>query len=256
MKKNIRNLVYSIIDFFTLYKGVKRKINGFTILFPARWSRFYEDGYEKETFNFFKAYIKEGNTVLDIGAHIGLYAAPFAKLVGTTGKVYCFEPTPSTFVVLSKTIQLNKYSTVTAVNAAISDKSGTVTFNLTSDSGEGSNANSIVEINRTKNNVEVKAYSIDDFRRFEKLKIDILKIDVEGAELLALKGAKTTFEQDRPIGILALHPANIIQFGHSLEEIWDVLLNYKLQIQLSGKNISKEYFCSQTLLFDVEFKPN
>jgi len=256
MKKIIHSVFYYLLDIFTFQKGVPRNINGFVVRFPAQWSRYYLGNYEKDSFSFFKKEIKKNNTILDIGAHIGLYSSPFAELTGEDGKVFCFEPTPSTFNILKKTIELNKHKNVQAVNAAISDKSGTITFNLTSDDGEGSNANSIVEINRAKNNLEVRAYSIDDFRQQYRLKIDVLKIDVEGAELLALKGAKKTFELDFPIGILALHPENIKQFGHSLEQIWEQLILYNLQIHHNGKPISKNTFCEHTLLFDVEFKPN
>jgi FkbM family methyltransferase len=255
MKKIINRFFYALIDFLTLYKGVPRNINGFKVRFPARWSRYYLSDYEKETFEFFKKNIRKGNTVLDIGAHIGLYSSPFAEMVGAQGSVFCFEPTPSTYGILKKTMQLNKHRNVKGVNAAISETSGTITFNLTSKNGEGSNANSIVSIDRSVTNVEVKAISIDDFRKENKLKINVLKIDVEGAELSALKGAKETFMQDRPLGILALHPSNIIEFGHSLEGIWKCLEEYKLKIFYQGQPISKDDFCNNELLFDIEFIP-
>ena len=255
MKEISKNIAYFFLDCSTLFKGVKRNINGFTVLFPAKWSRFYNNDYEKETFEFFKSEIKKGNTILDIGAHIGLYAAPLSSLTGELGKVYCFEPTPETFKVLSKTVKINKLTNVKCINAAVTETTGKINFNLTSLDGKGSNANSIVETERTKNSVEVHAYSIDDFRLQNKLKIDVLKIDVEGAELNALKGAQKTFIEDRPLGILALHPESITKMGHSLEEIWDLMQQYNLNVFYKNKDISKTEFCSNTLLFDVEFKP-
>ena len=255
MKKIIHSIFYPLLDLVTLHKGVPRNINGFIVRFPARWSRYYLGNYEKETFEFFNKNIKKGNTVLDIGAHIGLYSSPFAEMVGEDGKVFCFEPTPSTFDILKKTIELNKHQNIKSINAAIDENSGSIRFNLTSQNGEGSNANSIVAIDRSVANVDVKAYSIDDFRKENKLKIDVLKIDVEGAELSALRGAKETFISDRPLGILALHPNNINEFGHSLNEIWKCFEDYKLKILYQGKEISKENFCNKTLLFDVEFIP-
>ncbi|MFL5763457.1 MAG: FkbM family methyltransferase [Bacteroidia bacterium] len=251
----IKNTLYALADLLTFYKGIPRNVNGFKVRFAPKWSRFYESDYEKDTFDFFRNNIRKGDTILDIGAHIGLYSSPLAELCGDTGKVFCFEPTPGTFSILKQTIRLNKQENVKAIHAAISDKSGTIGFNLTSSDGKGSNANSIVETDRAQNSIEVPAFSIDDFRKQNRLTINVLKIDVEGAELSALLGAKETFLCDRPCGILALHPANIRSFGHSLAEIWDCLQHYQLQVTYKGKTIDADFFCKQELLFDVEFKP-
>jgi FkbM family methyltransferase len=249
MIKFIKNGFYLIIDLITLKKGINRTINGFEYRFPVKWSRYYEQGYESSTFQFFKENIKKGDTILDIGAHIGLYSIPFSKLTGDSGKVFCFEPTQSTFSVLNEIVKLNKLYNIQTINEAIDE-----IFNLTSDTGEGSNANSIVNISRTENSIELSATSIDDFRRKNNLKIDAIKIDVEGAELNALKGARNTFFEDRPYGILALHPKNILDFNHSLEDIWSLLIDYKLEITHNGNIISKDEFCNHTLLFDIEFR--
>lgn len=255
MKKPIRNFVYSVIDLITFRTGITRNINGFKIKFEPIWSRYYNKNYESDSFSFFKKTIKKGDTVFDIGAHIGLYSAPFGEMVGPTGKVYCFEPTPSTFDVLKKTIQLNPYKNVIPVQMAISDKNETVVFNLTSPDGAGSNANSIVRIERTSKSIEIEACSIDEFRRTNNLSVQILKIDVEGAELLALLGARDTFLNERPKGILALHPQNISDMGHNLEKIWNLLDDYRMNIFLKGRQITKSEFCAQTNLFDIEFIP-
>lgn len=242
------------MDLVTLKKGSQRKINGLDIRFPLRYAKYYESDYEKETFDFFGKNIAPDHTVLDIGAHIGLYSVFFSKRISGNGRVICFEPTPGTFAILQQTVQLNQLGNCTLVNAAIAEKSGTLKFNLTTHNGEGSNANSLVRTDRTVNAVDVKVYSIDDYRCAEKLKIDVLKIDVEGYELNALKGAKETFERDKPLGILALHPAAIKQLGQTLGQIWDLLVDYKCTVAYHGKPISKDEFCSKELLFDVEFK--
>jgi FkbM family methyltransferase len=254
LKKLAKDIFYFFINVFTLFKGVRRTINGGSVVFPAKWSRYYNDGYEKGSFDFFRKCIKQGDTVLDIGSHIGVYSVYFASMVGEKGKVYCFEPTPSTFLILNKTIKLNKLTNTYAINAAISDKSGSIRFNLTTLDGEGSNANSMVAIERTNNHLNISSFSIDDFRKQNGLNINVLKIDVEGAELLALKGAKETFMYDKPCGILALHPQNIIDFNHSLKQIWECLMEYNLKVIYKGSEILMDEFCSQNDLFDVEFK--
>jgi len=249
----MKKLIYNLLDFITSGKGISIKMNGFSFKMPARWFRYYKDGYEKETFLFIKNKIKPGNTVLDIGAHIGLYVNPFSKLVGETGKVFSFEPTDTTFKVLQQTIQLNHLNNVFPVQAAISDKKEILTFHLTTIDGEGSNANSIIQRDENPNSIKVQAFSIDTFRAENNLKIDFLKIDVEGAEALALKGGKETFRQDQPSGILALHPDMIKKNGNSLEEIWDLLVQYGCSVYFEKKTITKQWFIEQANLFDVEF---
>jgi FkbM family methyltransferase len=251
----IKSIAYSLLDLFTFYKGVPRRMNGYVIRFPARWSRYYRDGYEKDTFDFFKKNSRNGNTILDIGAHIGLYGVPLSKCAGENGKVFCFEPTPATYSILVKTIALNKCKNVTPVNAAVSDKPGTVRFNLTSGSGEGSNANSIVTSARMVASVEIKACSIDDFRKRNGLKVDIIKMDVEGAELLALQGGIETFQQDRPLCILALHPDSIQNFGHSLKQIWDLIKQYNYMVIYHGSEMKESKFITSGNLFDVQLIP-
>lgn len=250
----MKKIIYNLLDIVTFGKGITVKMNGFSFKMPSRWFRYYQDGYEKETFSFIKNTIKEGQTVLDIGAHIGLYANPFSNLVGNKGKVFCFEPTNSTFKVLEQTIQLNQLNNVLPIHAAISDKKEILTFHLTSIDGEGSNANSIVQQDENPNSIKVQAYSIDTFRAEKDLKIDFLKIDVEGVEALALIGAKETFKKDKPSGVLALHPDMIKRNGNSLEEIWDLLLIYGCSVFFEKKIIDKQWFIQQANLFDVEFK--
>ncbi|MFI5203018.1 MAG: FkbM family methyltransferase [Flavobacteriales bacterium] len=229
-------------------------MNGFTIRLQPRWSRYYPADYEKGSYKYFRNVIKPGDVVLDVGAHIGVYTVPFSELVGPAGKVYSFEPTPSTYKIFLKTIHLNGCSNVFPLNAAVAEKNGEIRFNLTNADGKVSNANSIVKLERTVASITVKMVSIDNFRKEHSIKVNVAKIDVEGAEYLVLIGGKNMFLEDRPCGILALHPENIKKFGHSLKQIWDCLMEYKLIITRDGVEISEQSFCSQLLLFDVEFK--
>jgi hypothetical protein len=103
--------------------------------------------------------------------------------------------------------------------------------------------------------VKVPLVSIDAFRKRIGHKIDFIKIDVEGAELDAVKGASETLLNDRPTCILALHPLQIKSKGDSLEEIWHVVTGYNYKVSFQGKTIYKEFFVSQKDLFDVWLLP-
>ena len=250
----IKQAAYKALDMITLGKGVERSIGGESIRFPARWSRYYESDYEPETFRFFRETLKEGDTVLDIGGHIGLFAVVTARLVGEKGKVFSFEPTPFTRAVLQEVVDLNGCSDIVEVRPeAVSAKSGETVFFDTGD--DISNANSLVKTARSKREIPVKLISVDEFVSERNLTVNCLKIDVEGAELDLLRGARKTFLEQRPAARLGLHPPFIVQNGHSLDDIWATLLEYRMSVIFEGKPVEREWFCSQPELFDVDLLP-
>lgn len=250
----LKELGYSALNLFTLGRGIAREIGGESIRFPTRFSRYYEAEYEPETFAFFRENVKKGDAVLDIGGHIGLFAVVTARLVGNEGKVYSFEPTPFTRGVLKEVVELNGLSDVVEVRSeAVSAKSGDTVFFDTGDTI--SNANSLVKTERSKTEIPIKLISVDEFVKEKGIKPDCLKIDVEGVELDVLRGARETFLTHRPVARLGLHPSFITQNGQSLDEIWAILEEYKMQVVFEGKPAEKEWFCSQPALFDVNLLP-
>jgi len=251
----VKELAYKTIDVVTHGSGINRNIGGEQIRFPVRWSRYYESDYEPETFSFFRKYLKPGNTVLDIGGHIGLFAILTAKLVRPSGKVYTFEPTPFTRQVLEEVVDLNECSDQVEVRSeAVSAKRGTTVFYDTGN--EISNANSLVKTELSQKEIPIELISVDEFAAERGLAVDCIKIDVEGAEMDVLLGARETFLSQRPVARLGLHPRFIVQNGQSLEDIWNILSEYKLEVVFDGTTVDKEWFCSQPDLFDVNLLPS
>jgi len=141
---------------------------------------------EKET-ELVRGQIKEGDTVLDIGAHIGYYTLIFAELVGETGKVYAFEPDPNNFKLLKKNIRVNNYSNVVLINKGVSDKTGNVKFYPRSDGNTGGGRINPIDINIHKKPIEIDVVSLDDY--FSGT-VNFIKMDIEGSETMALRGMK------------------------------------------------------------------
>jgi FkbM family methyltransferase len=254
----LRKMATNVLDFITLGRGMPAKVNGVRLKLPTHYYRLFPKNYEHLSFEFFKKHAKKGDTVLDIGAHIGLFSIFFSKLTG--GKVYSFEPTPQTVKVLRKTVDINNCDdSVTVIEAAVSEKPGQATF-YTSDENV-STSNSLVDVDFKDGHVREGAYqvlvvSVDEFRKQHGLKIDILKIDAEGVELEVLKGASKTFLEDRPIAILGLHPFAYDDRRQMLETIWNKLTEYRMRVQKDGKDISREEFINkQDFVFDVELLP-
>jgi FkbM family methyltransferase len=243
--------MYTLLDLATLKRGVARKINGMKVRFPTKWSRFYENNYEADNYGFLKQHVKPGMDIIDIGAHLGLFSACVSQLTGPQGKIICIEPTPGTFSILKKTLELNHCNNVTALEAAVSDKKGTATFYESHTAG--CNSNSLVK-NRAEKDLsayDVKLVTIDSITGEHSLKPSVIKIDVEGAELDALRGGVETFRLFKPVLILGLHPDFIKQKGDSLETIWDLLKSNQYEVIMGNKKMTKTDFCNHDLLFDV-----
>ncbi|HTB99262.1 MAG TPA: FkbM family methyltransferase [Ferruginibacter sp.] len=255
----MKEFIYKIIDTLTLGRGIKRHISGFTVTIPTRYYKYFESDYELNNINFLHNYVEKGMIIIDVGAHIGLLSIIMADKVGATGKIISFEPTPSTFAILQKTIAINeKKNIITPIRKAISDKPGKTYFYVTDI--DAHNSNSLSNNNRDYGNehkIDIDLTSIDELKTELKLPtIDLIKIDAEGAELSVLKGASNVIQQHMPKIILALHPASIINFGNSLSEIWDFIAGYNYTVYYKNDKITKEFFINYGDLFDVFLIPN
>ncbi len=127
---------------------------------------------------------KAGDVVFDIGAGVGEETIIFSKLVGDTGKVFSIEAHPRTFKALAYLVEVNGLSNVFPVNVAFSNAKGAVEI----DDSENSLANSILPSTKDKS-FKVTAVTFDEFVSANQIKsIDLVKMNVEGAEQLIIKG--------------------------------------------------------------------
>jgi FkbM family methyltransferase len=249
MKKTIKKALSLILS-----NGIKRKISGFSLRIPFGYHDYFETDYELNNINFINNYLSKGMAVIDIGAHIGLLSVVMAQKVKQSGRVYSFEPTPSTFRLLQKTIGINGFLDVVKPNMiAVAEKKGKTFFYVTDI--EAHNSNSLSNNKREygdEHKIDVDLVSVDEYTQSENIrKIDFIKIDAEGAEYSVLKGCAATILRDKPRMILALHPASIKNFGNSLEEIWDYLQSFGYTVIYKSEMIDKNFFTSQDDLFDV-----
>lgn len=152
-------------------------------------------GYEDREVELFAAAIGPGMTVADVGANIGVYTLVAAREAGATGRVYAFEPDPANFDLLTRNVALNGYSNVVAVRAAVSSRTGTTRLfrdaaNLGLHSLDERNVTEGVEP------IPVRTVCLDDFTEEQGRRIDVLKLDVQGAEALVLAGARHALTPD------------------------------------------------------------
>jgi len=144
-----------------------------------------------------KREIKRGDVVLDIGANIGYYTLIFAKLVGTEGKVFAFEPEPTNFALLAKNLRINGYTNVVLVQKAVSDKTGKLKLYL-----HDAPTHSIHNRYDARASIEIEATRLDDYFKHYDRKISFIKIDVAGAEPTVLLGMSNLLKKNRDVKIM------------------------------------------------------
>ena len=152
--------------------------------------------YELVKQRLFVAELHRGTVVFDIGAHVGFYTLLAASIVGTSGKVVAFEPLEFNVAKLRRNIALNHMS-ADVIECAVADRDGEARFKRGVDSYTGG----LHEVG-----VSVAVVTLDALRAAGTLPDpDVMKIDVEGAEALVLKGASNTIATSRPTIFLATH---------------------------------------------------
>lgn len=164
--------------------------------------------WNAEEYAAFKAVVAPGATVLDVGANLGAYTVLFAQWVGPGGRVFAFEPAPESRSGLSRQLELNGVETrVTVRPEAVAAASGTRLFQA-----EGLRGDNRLALPHGPAPAavctSVPTTSIDEFCEQAGIEPDILKIDVEGAELEVLRGARRTIARlgARLAVFVELHP--------------------------------------------------
>ncbi len=208
-----RSVYYSVFLKDTGHNFIRKRLNGEVYKFVPALALF-ADTYEPHVLSWLREWLQPGDTFWDIGANFGFTALPAARIVGTSGQVIAVEPSPSNLTWLKRHIALNQCDNiVTVVEAAICEQnSGSVTFSLLNDGRSASNSlmfSSTVngESPEVTRQISVPAKSLDGLLAEQGRSPKLVKIDVEGAELMVLKGATQLLSSDKaPILLLAVHP--------------------------------------------------
>jgi FkbM family methyltransferase len=153
--------------------------------------------YEADHVFALRQLVHPGSIAFDLGANAGFYTLALSRLVGDSGHVYCFEPEAGNAYLLRRHIEINKLRNVTFVQAAISDSTGMVGFDgaLKSASGEITSGGSYL----------IPSISLDEFIAAGNPPPSFIKMDIEGAEEMALEGAKNLLSKQRPAWLVATH---------------------------------------------------
>lgn len=161
----------------------------------------YED-YEPVTRKVIQDFLEPGMTFVDLGANIGYFTLLGARAVAPNGKVYSFEPIPSTFRFLEKNVAANNLGRiVTAVENAVSNTHQFVRFSF--DESNSVSASIQTGVSQPETNLEIEAVSLDEF--FSSLgwpDVHLVKMDIEGAELAAMEGMRELSERNPQLKLI------------------------------------------------------
>jgi FkbM family methyltransferase len=147
--------------------------------------------------------VSPGMTALDIGAHAGFYAILLSKLVGPDGQVVAFEPLPANFRFLQENVALNGIHNIRIQREAVGKSSGELDFEIP-DAREFVVAGPLADED-PRGSMTVPVVSLDDFVFNNGLRVDVIKIDAEGAEGDILLGGRRTLETFHPALLVELH---------------------------------------------------
>lgn len=173
----------------------------------------------------FVDWVKPGSVVLDGGANFGQFSLLSATLVGRDGLVVACEPAPATFEALQRNAKLNGFTQLLCRNVALSDITGSALLYVPpeSDSGTASLSRRAVEpYHREVKVVNASVVRIDELLSPELLggrRVSMIKLDIQGAELAALRGAKSIVQSHRPVLVLEADETATLAFGYSVGDL-------------------------------------
>ena len=197
-------------------------------------------GYERNEADFIRRSIRPGDTAIDLGAHIGVHTTLLADLVGSAGSVIAIEPSEAHVSRLDAAVRGARVADrVTIVTAAAGDAAGERSL-LVSAPGQASHHAWLMPPGRATGPLDVvehvRVVRVDDVPR--RGRVSFMKIDVEGAESLALAGASALLASDRPVLLVDLHPHLMpIVSGESAGDLIARLRGFGYRCHLLGAGV-------------------
>ncbi len=178
--------------------------------------------------------VREGDTVIDIGANYGLWAYYMSRAAGRSGKVWSFEPIPftaRTFRLIARALRFT--DNVELVNKGCGEKAGRIEFTVPVQSGIAISAGLVhmagrrdqrpgkevhASFDKTKN-VECDVVALDEFLP-DVDRVSLLKCDIEGADLFAMRGAKKLLAKHKPVVVIEITPWFLEGFGLTVNDVY------------------------------------
>lgn len=212
--------------------------------------------FEPEIVAVGREFITQGSTVLDIGANFGQMSILFSKMTGPSGQVFSFEADDFIFYLLQKNINENQCDNIRAVYGAVFDKSRDIVYypeqTFTRFGSYGSYG---LDLNTTEGR-QLRTLTIDDLNI--QTPISFMKIDVQGSDLFALKGAVNTIERHQMPIIFEYEEQFQEEFHTSFQDYMNFIqsISYKIVKTVNHINYlimpAKSKSCAMTVDIDLK----
>lgn len=189
---------------------------------------FFHGEFEVPITEMTRELVDVGDTCLDIGANYGWYTTLFASVVKESGQVHSFEPVPVTFAELKRNHELmGSPANVKINNVAVGDEPGTITLNFFEGEPTG-HASIATKGAAPSDSFECEMITVDSYLEKNQIrKVDFVKVDIEGAELMMLKGAKSLFANGKlPIILMEMALAQSSNFGYLPNDLIQFIAEY------------------------------
>jgi FkbM family methyltransferase len=192
--------------------------------------------YEKEYLEYFYSILGEDDIIIDIGANIGIFSILASKKV-KSGLIFSFEPVGINYKRMLRNIEVNSIQNIKTFNLGLSNQNETLDINVPKqDPGESTlspkTCTKLFLKNDQKISIEKAKFILFDqfFEEHMLKKVDIIKIDVEGAEYKVLKGMKNTLISHNPIVFIELIPSLIENVEGNIDKLIDLLIKYDFKV--------------------------
>jgi FkbM family methyltransferase len=207
---------------------------------------------------FLKTILKKEMTFVDIGANQGEFSL-FAASILKEGKVIAFEPVSYQLSLLIDNVKLNEFENIEINNYGLLNKStslGAFTSDESSIDGGNEGLSSLYKSSSRNQFEEIIDLKVFDEEYFEKLnRLDIVKIDIEGAELFALQGMEKSISKFRPLIILEMNAETFSNAGYKMSDVFEFLNKYSYKPFRISRGILKELDENELTSFsNVAFK--
>jgi FkbM family methyltransferase len=197
------------------------------------------------TVQFLRSFLQPDMTFADIGANIGEITLVAAKRL-TSGKVLAFEPMPAVFALLSHNVAINNFGCVTLHNVGLYDRDASLPLYVKRDNPHGTTNHGVTSLFSTGTDRQERSVPLLRFDEIAEAsgleRLDIIKIDVEGAEMMVLRGAEVSIRRFRPVMIVEISEANFQRAGYSVPEFFQYLhsIGYDARPVQTGGRLSAE----------------
>jgi FkbM family methyltransferase len=235
----MRGAYEKLLELAARGRGLRRRLDGEDFRVIPKHRYLWGNAREQELRAFIRERVRPGENVLDVGSHVGLYALYFARWT-RTGQVHAFEPNPVTRSALVEHVRLNGFAgRIVIRDMAVSDALGEKDFFALPFDGMSRLGGENPELAGKTTRIRVRTTTIDDYCETERFVPSWLRMDIEGFEVAALRGASRLIEALRGSLniVIEMHPNAWEDSGETAESCAALLARLGLEaIPLSGQS--------------------